>query len=241
MTVSANASLNYQRDQLITMACRLAGVWPSSQDASDAQSADDVSMAADFMNLELKALQAEGTGLRFVERTTLALVASQAEYSLASTTIDVEIGPNDQAGTIINSSGQETVVTAMSAADYLDITDKTTAVTDVPTRVYIDNGGETLTAVFWPVPDATSVTWRYQRVRLVTDMDSGSVTLDLQRRWMQYVAYAVASQVALAKSIALDKVNYLRQQADAMKERCKATDNERPKARFRMAHKGRHW
>lgn len=241
MTVSANATLDYQRDQLITSAYRLAGVWPSGQDASDAQSADDVAMAADFMNLELMALQAEGTLLRTSERTTLALVTSQSEYTLAADTIDVDVGPNDQAGTIVDSSNNESIVTVMSQADYLDISDKTGAGPARPTRVYIDKGGALLTAVFWPPPDSLSITWRYSRVRLLKDMDSGSVTTDLQRRWLQYVTYAVAAQVALAKSIALDKVNWLRQQADAMKQRCLSTDNEQGKLRFRLGHRGRYW
>lgn len=240
MTVSANATLDYTRDQLLTSAFRLAGVWHSGQSSADTQSADDISMGSDFMNLELMALQAENVVLRTAELTTLPLVASTPTYNLAVDTIDIATGPSDQAGTIINTSGTESIVTVMSQAEYLDISDKTAAVTDIPTRVYIDYGAR-LAVTFWPVPDAAAVTWRYSRVRLLKDMDTGSVTVDLARRWLQYVTYAVAAQIAAAKNLGLDKVSWLRKQADAMKAKCLASDVERGRTRFRVTHRGKHW
>lgn len=240
MTVSPSSTLDYTRDQLITAAYRLAGVWPSSQDSADAQSADDVSMAADFMQLELMDLQAEGVIMRADERTTLALVTSQTDYVLPVDTIDVMTGPNDQMGTIIDSSGNESIVTVMSQADWLDIADKTSAGPARPTRVFIDYSSP-MTAVFWPPPDADSVTWRYARYRFLKDMDSGAVTVDLYRQWLQYVTYAVATACAMAKNITLDRVGWLRKRAEEMKAKLLAGESENGKVRFRMAHKGRHW
>lgn len=236
MTVSTSTSLDYQRDQLIEMSFQLAGLLG----AGKSPSAADTAMAAGFMNLELMSLQAEGVVLRTVERTTLTLVSGTASYTLPSDTIDVALGPNDQAGTIVNSSGTEVLVSTMSRSEYMDLPDKTATITGRPTRVYIEKQA-TLSATFWPTPDTDSITWRYSRVRLLKDMDSGTVTTDLARRWLLYVTYAVAALIARAKSLPADSVKALLAEAERRKAICKADDGQRGKVRFRVVHNGRHW
>lgn len=236
MTVSTSALIDFQRDQILQLSFQLAGLLGSGK----VPSADDTAMAANFMRLELSSLQAEQIILQITERTTLTLVAGTASYTLPSDTIEVAIGPNDQAGTIVNSSGTEVLVTTMSRAEYMDLPDKTSTVTGMPTRVYIEKQA-TVSAIFWPVPDTQSVTYRYARVRLLKDTDSGSVTIDLARKWHKYLAYAVAAMVARAKSMAADNVLGLTKEAERLKDICKADDNQRGKLRFRVAHRGRHW
>lgn len=236
MTVSTSALIDYQRDQLIQLAFQLAG----QLGAGKSPTAEDTAMAANFLRLELSSLQAEGIQLQTIERTTLTLVSGTASYTLPSDTVDVKLGPNDQAGTIVNSSGTEVLVTIMSRAEYMDLPDKTATVTGRPTRVYIEKQAS-VTAVFWPVPDTESVTFRYSRVRLLKDADSGAVTIDLARKWHKYLTYAVAAAVARAKSMQLDSVMALLNEAERLKAICKGDDNQRGKIRFRVAHRGRHW
>lgn len=239
MPTSINATLNYTRDQLITAAYRLAGLWPSNQSAGDIQAAYDIAMATDFLNLELMELQAEGVVLSAAAFSLLSLVAGTATYSLPADTIDVQVGPNDEAGTIKPVSGSETPVLIMHRAEYLGQADKATA--GRPTSVYVDRGA-TVAVTFWPTPDDSTEQFRYSRVRLLKDMDTGSVTVDLARRWLQYVTMAVAAQVALAKNIGLDRVNWLKSEAERIKAVCKVDDNERGKIRFRLRHRaGRFW
>ena len=231
MTVSANYSLDPSRDQLITMAFRLSGLL----EAGKSPSQNDVNMASDFFNLELMNLQAEGVILRTVERASTSLTASTASYSLAADAIDIEIGPNDQAGTVNASGGSDTVVTVMARHEYQDIASKT--ITGLPSRVYVEKLA-TITCIFWPVPD-TAYTFKYSKVRLLRDMDSGTVTTDLARRWLQAVVYAIASQICLAKSMPLDRVSLLRNEAERLKQRLHADDSERGKIHMHIAHSGR--
>lgn len=236
MTVSANSALDYQRDQLIRMSYQLTGLLEAGREPSAA----DLSMASDFMNLELMSLQADGVILRTIERATLTLVAGTAEYTLPSDTIDVQLGPNDQFGSIIPASGGETMVMAMTRAEWLDLSDKSSNTTGRPTRAYLERQA-TVTATLWPVPDASAVSLRYSRVRLLRDADTGAVTLDLARRWLKFVAYATAVHLGRAKSITSDAIKGLEIQADKLKKACLADDNQRGKLRFRLAHVGRHW
>jgi len=233
MAVSGNTSLDYQRDQLLTMALQFAGQLDSGRQAKQA----DLEMAAGYMNLELMTLQAEGVVLRTIERTTQTLSDGTASYSLSSSTIDVEPGPNGQAGVVASSGGNDTIVRLISRSEYLDISSKTSE--GRPTMCYVEKGS-TVSLLFWPTPDAT-YTFTYSRVRLLNDMDSGSVTMDLARRWLQAITYAVASQVALAKSMPLDLVSFLRSEAERLKAICRADDSQRGKVRFRLAHSGRRW
>jgi len=234
VAVSGNYSIDYQRDTLLTMSLQLAGQLESGQSAP----VEDLEMAARFMNAELATIQAEGVVLRTIERTTQSItVADGAEYTLSASTLDVEPGPNGQAGVVKPSGGTDSVVTLMSRAEYLDIPDKT--VSGRPTRVYVERGSS-VKLVFWPKPDAT-YTFTYSRVRLLSDMDSGSVTLDLVRKWMQAVTFAVASQVALAKSMPVALADYLRSEAERLKAICRADDVQRGRVRFRLAHSGRRW
>lgn len=236
MAPSANATIDFARDQLLRMAFQLTGTLGAGKEPGAA----DLEMGSDFMNLELMALQAEGIVLRTVERVLLPLVSGTAQYTLAADTMDVALGPNDQAGTIVQASGAEVLVTSMARAEYLDLSDKSPTVAGVPTRVFIERQA-LINLVFWPVPNDNTLQFRYARVRLLRDMDTGGVTTDLNRRWLLYVAYAVAAHLARAKSVPAADVADLTQQAARFKAICKADDNQRGKIRFRMAHKGRNW
>lgn len=240
MTVSANSSLDFQVDTLCRLAYQLTGLLP----AGSTPSAADLGMARDLMNLELMALQAEGTVLRTVERSLLTLgtpdVGTVATYTLPSDTIDIELGPNDQLGSIVDSGGSETVCLAMSRADYLDITDKTASVTARSTRGYVEKLA-TVTVTFWPAPDSSAVSFRYARTRLLRDADTGGVTIDLARRWLKFVTFATAAHLARAKSLPQEDIQDLRGEAERMKAVCQADDQQRGKTRFRLAHSGRRW
>jgi hypothetical protein len=236
VTVSSSYSLDYTRDELLKTAFQLAGVVDEEHDPSAA----DYAMASRFLNLELMALQAEGVVLRSVERTTLTLVSGTATYTLPADTVDVQFGPNDEVGTIVDSDSKETSVLSMSRHEYLGITDKTSAVTGRPSRAYVEKLAS-VTVTLWPVPDSTAVSLRYARVRLLRDGDTGAVTMDLHRKWLKFVTYASAANIARAKSLGLDAVGDLQNQAERMKAVCLADDSQRGKIRLRVSHPGARW
>jgi hypothetical protein len=236
VTVSANYTQEFQRDELLTLALQATG----TLEAGEEPPAADLAMASNFLNLELQSLQAEKIVLRTVERATLTLTAGTAEYTLPADTIDVQLGPNDQLGTILPSAGGESIVKSMSRAEYADITDKTSTNTGRPTRAYVERLAS-ITITLWPVPDAASTTLRYSRVRLLRDADDGAVTMDLARRWLKYVVYAVAVHIARSKSLGQEVVQDLRAEAELAKERCKEDDTQRGRLNFRIAHSGVRW
>jgi hypothetical protein len=236
MTVSSNYAVDFSRDEIVRMAFQLCGVLEGGKEPESG----DVAMASDFINFELKALQAEGVTLRHVERATLTLVSGTAAYTLPADTVDVEMGPNDEIGSILPSSGSETPVFSMTRAEYMALPDKTSTVTGRPTRAYVEKlSGVTVT--LWPVPDSTSATMRYSRVRLIRDADDGAVTMDLVPKWLKYVAYVTAENLARAKSLPMETIKDLEGKAERQKAVCLADDGQKGKIRFHLAHSGVRW
>lgn len=230
MTISANSDFELTRDQLIRRAFQLSQVI----EAGENPRADDIAMASDLLGLELDALQAEGTVLRTIERTELSLSASTASYALASDCIDVAVSPDNKAGMVWETAGSETAVISISRQDYETLGNKEAEGT--PSLCYIEKG-QGITLYFWPVPD-DSFTFRYSKVRLIRDMDTGSVTLDLARRWQKAIVYSIAWQLAMAKGISMEKVGFLKKCADEFKFKALADDNQRGDAQLSIQRYG---
>lgn len=235
-STSSSSTSEFTCDQILTMAYRLCGVLEHGKSATAA----DLSAARQYAQMELASLQAEGQIVRTIERTTLALIEGISYYELPDEVIDIKLGPNDQVGTIVPDSGSETLVTAMTRAEYLDISNKSSDITGRPTRALIEKLAR-VRVTFWPFPDDTCVSFRYARIRNFADLDSGSVTIDLPRRWMKYLTYAIGAHIARAKSLGKAAIKDMEEVAERSKAIALADDNERGKVRFRLAHSGRHF
>ncbi len=220
MTVSSTANFELNVDNLLRRSFQLAGLLEASQRPRP----DDLSMARDILGMELDALQAEGTILRTEIGSLQALTASTTSYGLASDTIDVFVGPDNVAGMIVPSSGAETPVRAISAMEYQAITNK--AVEATPVMVFVEKLA-TVTLYFWPVPHVSTTQFRYRKIRLPRDADTGAVTLDLARRWQKAICYQMAWQIALAKSIPPNRVDQLRKIGESEKAKALANDVEK--------------
>lgn len=228
MATSATSTFELTRSQLVRRSMQLAGLLEAS---AELQAGDDA-LGGDLLNMVVLALQADGVLPTHVTRTTLDLVASTATYTLPSDTLDVFIDANNFAGTIVTTGGTETPIYAMSRAEYVGISDKTTEAT--PTKVYV----ERLSAVsvsFWPVPSDSTLDFRYQQVRIGRDASPGSVTLDLSRRWQLAICYDLAAHLAFAKSLPDSRAAALRRQADVYLARARASDVEKVNMQMAVA------
>jgi len=235
MTISANPTPDFQRDQILTAAIRLCGLLPDGAIPTQEQ----IAQANVHLSFALDELQSEGVVLTSAIRTTLALVANQSDYPLDSDTIDVEVGPDDVIGSIVNASGAvESIVKTMSRDEWQKIAVKST-VTARPSRCFIDKVAP-ITAVFWPIPDSSTTSFRYTKIRLLRGGDTGANTMELKRTWAPYLAYAVAVGVCFDTS-QVEKASLFKQFADDKRNKCKAGDVQHGNIHFRMNHKGRNW
>ncbi len=231
MATSTSYSFDLQRDQIIRTAMRLAGPLGIGAEPT----ADDIAACSDLLNLGLKALQTEAAILRSVERVTATLTSGTASYTASADTIDVE-GPAYVTST---SSTTDSRVDFMSRDEYMIITDKT--IQGRPSRMYVEKANASLVIYLYPVPDTTVTSLTYARVRLLKDMDSGTVTADLMSRWGRAVTCMLAHDVGLAYGMPLDRIAYLKTEFQTAKALALSDDAERGPSWFHIAHRGNAW
>jgi hypothetical protein len=235
MSTSANPTPDFQRDQILTAAIRMCGLLEGSQEPSP----DQLANASFHFNLALQNLQSVGLILTTAERVSLPLISGQVSYQLASDTIDVELGQDDTIGTVLTAgSSVETQVKTMSRGEYMNIASKST-LTGNPSRAYVEKQG-TVSIIFWPVPNSSTITFNYTRVRLLRGGDTGAVTLDIRRTWTLYMTYFVAMGVAFESSKS-DLASVFKGLADEQRKRCEAGDTQKGNIRLRVGHRARNW
>lgn len=224
MTVSGTNTFELTRDEIIRRAYQLAG----ALDSKNTPTGDDIAMASDILGMELDYLQAQGVLLRSITYTTQAVTSGTASYTLPGDTIDVMVEPDNRAGQIWQTAGSETVVRNVTRADYDAISNKTA--TGTPTLALIQKLAS-VTLTLWPVPDA-SMTFRYSKVSLLDDMSTGAATLDLARKWQKPITYTLAWQLALAKGVELNRVGFLKNQAEEMRQVAMSDERQRGDAQL---------
>lgn len=220
MTISATSDFELTVDQLLTTALRSAGVLGAEDTADPAH----LALGRVFLGMEMDALQAEGVVLRKIERTTLPVIAGTASYTLDTDTIGLVFGPDNVAGTIVNSGNTENRVVALTPQEYVSTISDKTSTSSTPTFVVVER--QALVALtFWPIP-SENVTFRYLKVRLPRDSDPGNVTLDTARRWMKALCYGMAWQLAQSLGQKAETVAMLQRVAEAEKGKAKRTEVE---------------
>lgn len=219
MTVSSNYSFNLNRNQILMVAARDAGVVAPGQEPT----AHDYATLSDILNVEVKSLQAEGVLQGTVERVTASLTAGTASITAAADTIDVEgIAYVTPTGASPGTSNNQ--VFPMTREEYMSLSDPATQ--GVPTRYYVERLA-TLTIYLYPVPDANQASFTYARVRLLRDMDTGAVTADMPSRWLKALISRVSWKAAMAYQKPLERVQYLQTIAADDVTRALGQDNER--------------
>lgn len=231
MTTSTSASFDLTRDGIIRTSYQLVGVL----EAGKQPDAGQLAMASDFLNLGLKALQNDGIILRTLEQATTTLTAGVAKYTLAADTLDV-----DDRSFYATTGTTDLRLEQISRGQYMELSLK--AITGQPTKFYVEKT-ETVAFYLYPTPDANWTSVTYPRVRLLKDMDTGGVTADLPSKYLKYVTYMLAADLALHHGL-LPRYQLLKQTSEEEKVRAVNDDTERGPVRFRASYGinfGRRW
>lgn len=231
MTAAATQTFELTVDQIVRRALNLAGLLEAS--ATVDQVPDEVVMARDFLGMEIDAIVSEGLCTNHVVQATVSLNAATypQQYFLPTSTVDVVVGPDNIAGTISPFSGTDTRVLAISRQEWVTQIVTKTSQAGRPTHVFIERGLPII-LYFWPVPTELGLTFNYQRIRLPFDSSDGAKTLDLARRWQKPMTYAVAWQMAVAKSKPLSLVGFLQKTAENEKAKARSSDVEKLNQQF---------
>lgn len=220
----ADVASTYGFEMTVSTVIRRAMQVAGLLEASATPNADDLAMGRDLLQMELDELQTVGDPQRTIERTTKALVASTAEYTLDADCIDVLVAPDNAAGTVyVTASDGETRVFIMSRAEYQGLSNKDSEGT--PTRVLIEKG-DTITATFWPVPSET-MTFSYSKLRFPRDATLSNRP-DVDRRRLAALVWSLAYAIASTKAgMPLNRLQELKDERNRRKAVAMRDDTER--------------
>lgn len=227
------------RNELIRRAFELATLKNVEQVV---RSANKVSQAADFLQMELMALQAHGVQLHTADWQTLTTVADTDEYSAAAqgaiaTASQLPGDTLDLTGTAtVYLSGEVPTPVEQITAEQWATTRDNGFTTGRPVMYFV-NRTIPLKINLWPTPDA-AYTFRYRQVRLLKDASTGASTPELQAYWHMFLLYKLAFHLAMANGIDSGRVGMLAGQAKEYFQTAKAYSRARGPIQMRSTHQG---
>lgn len=229
MTVDANSTFEFNISQVILMAYQAAGLMNETQSMSGIQWSQKASMAMNFLELDLKALQAEGIFVRPMDFYDLNVVAGTRVYELPASTLDV-IGTAMWSST---GSSVQTSVFPIQREVYQRYSNKDTQ--GQPSMYYPDRQA-VLNVYLYPAPIGDGVL-TFQRHRLLANVRSGQNTLDVERHWVKYLVYELAKHMAFCHSLGVQTAKALGGEAEAAKKIAKAYSKQRGPQMFYVGHR----
>lgn len=204
MAINPSSTRLFSIATIVARAYQLTGLMSPLESTSDPAWAAKASMGADFLDMGLKAMQANSILEKHVALTTVAITANTANYSL-STGILAVLG-----NAMYSETGEttESPVSPMAREEYQAITDKTS--TGHPSRFWFDRYNHRIS--LWPVPDANG-SLVVQAHRLLADGDLTQYDVELERHWTEYLVFDLAYKLSLANSLPLERVSFYRVRA----------------------------
>lgn len=161
-----------------------------------------------------------GPNLWEVELVSLPLVAGQREYTLDPQTVYIL---QVYTRTLSGGQTQDLMIQGISRAEYAAIPQKDQT-GQRPTQFYFQRT-ITPSLFLWPVPQDSTVTLYYYRMKIQQDAGAPTDSLDIPNRWMEAIASGLAAKLAV--KFAPDRLVVLQQMADAAYTRAIAEDRER--------------
>lgn len=233
MTVSTSRTYEFNVSSIIKMAYQTAGLLTVYQGVNTQQA----QLGMDLLDLITKSSQTMGLFARTMVDYNLTLVAGQRDYTLPGNVLDLTgNGAFIASGQTLAAAAGETPVMPMSREQWQGMSAKDAV--GRPTMYSVDRTDAAIVVSFWPTPDtANAGTVRFPTHRLRADTREGNATLDFESFWQEYFVCELAARLALANSMSISRVQYLKSEAHEKLELCRAQAQQRGSQQFVMAHR----
>lgn len=224
MTTSTDITPELTVGQLILRGMQRAGYVSSRHSEGAPGFVEDFAMLSDMLEMRIASLSLEG------------IFARSARFLYQTLTVDTESYAIDQehqrifgdavyiaaSESNVLRPSSETLVTPLTRAEY-NLQVQKSADSSVVTYYYLDEDARLI--YFWPIPSEAG-TVRLQVQRRLKDVQTASVTPDLQREWNEYLSLTVSEDTCLTKSFGLDRAQYFGAKARELLPKLKAYANE---------------
>ena len=188
----------------------------------------DLRTARRSLNLITLEWQNRGLNLWTIESGTQALTAGTATYTLPTDTIDL-IEHQIRTGT--GTSQVDTNVTRISVSTYAKQSAKNTE--GRPSQIFVDRQATSVSVTLWPVPDLSTYTLFYYRLKGIDGVSSGiGTTADMPPRFVPCLASGLAYYIAMKKPQVADRVAPLKQEYEFQFELAASEDADSSSIKF---------
>lgn len=213
MATSGTATFNPTIDVIIEEAFERAGSeLRTGYDLKSARRSLDI-MSAEWSN--------RGINLWTVDSGSIPLVAGTSSYTLPADTIDLlEHIVRTGSGT----SQVDYELNRMGVSEFASLVTKNQ--TSRPTQIYVERT-LTPTIKLWPVPDLSSYTLVYWRLRRMQDTGSATNTVDIPTRFIPALVAGLAYYIAMKKPGLMDRLQMLKSVYDEQFQMAYEEDRER--------------
>jgi hypothetical protein len=214
MATSGTATFNLDIGDIIEEAFEQAGL--------EARTGNDVRTARRSLNLLSIDWANRGIPMWTLEQGTVPLIAGTAAYNLPVDTMDIlehTIRTTEAGAT------KDIPITRISMSTYATIPAK--ASTGRPVQMLVSRG-TTPTVTFWPVPNSSSYTLVYWRMRRIQDTGtSGEITPDIPYRFLPCLVAGLAYYVAKKRPEAHARLPQLKADYEELWLNASTEDRER--------------
>jgi hypothetical protein len=220
MTTTGTYTFDPEVADFVEEAFERCGIDPASLTARHARSAR---LSLSFMFSEWGN---KGPHLWAVDQQTQALTASTATYNAPAGTVAI-------LEMVVRRDGVDTPVFPMMRDEYLAIPDKDTE--GLPNRFFFDRKITTPAYTLWDVPENSTDTLIFYRMRQLEDVGGASNTLDVPPRWHEAIASGLAAKLSV--KYAPDRIGPLKGEAKSRFEEAKQEDRERAPTTTRVKYR----
>lgn len=221
MTTSGSTDFTLVTNTIIEEACEIAGIASEGTPIS----AYTYASGKRSLNLIVKAWGAQER-LWLKTRASVTLVASQADYALA-TLFGSKPGRVLSVRRRVTSGTIDTPLNELSRQEYEDLPNK--AIDSIPTAFYYDPQVDTGTLSLWPRPStatAAAMTLQVTYLRRPEDFDASNDTADMPQEWLRALCYTLASELALKNGRPADLRAEISARAKSYLDQIEGWDNE---------------
>ena len=172
--------------------------------------------------------QNRGLNLWTIDAGTQALTAGTATYSLPADTIDL-IEHQIRTGTGTNQV--DTNLERISVSTYAQQSSKNTE--GRPSQIFVDRQATAVRVTLWPVPDVSTYTLSYYRLRGISGVSAGiGTTADMPPRFVPCLAAGLAYYIAMKKPEVAARVQPLKQEYEFQFELAAGEDTDSSSIKF---------
>ena len=182
----------------------------------------DLRTARRSMNLMLIEWQNKGINMWTIEEGTLPLVAGTATYVLPADTIDLL---EHVIRTGSGASQQDININRISVSTYSTIPNKLTQAR--PIQLWVNRLRDAPEVTVWPVPNDSTYTLQYWRMRRMEDAGQGVETADMTFRFYPCLVAGLAYHIALKIPELISRVPMLKELYDEQFRMAASEDREK--------------